>query len=312
MKTIAFIGVGKIGQTIAFNVLTGGYIEEAIIYDIIPELPEKFEHELRHAIASRRLKVDILSTNNLDDVADAGIVVIAAGKPRKAGMSRRDLFIDNAKIMIDLASKLPKKNRGAIYVMVTNPVDMMASVFMKYSGGEYTISTGDHVETMRMRAYIAKKLKIPVTEVNGFVGGEHGEDAVVLWSTVTVKGEKFDETKLGISKSEVEEYVKKIPGEIIRVMGGTTWGPGTIIEEIVRSIVLNENKVMSIAFPHKFEDEIIHISEPVVVGGNIGPSLEALLDEKDRWNLMASMKDFYNVYKENLKQLEEALQQQKA
>nr|MCG2909691.1 NAD(P)-binding domain-containing protein [Stygiolobus sp.] len=88
MKTIAFIGVGKIGQTIAFNVLTGGYIEEAIIYDIIPELPEKFEHELRHAIASRRLKVDILSTNNLDDVVDADIVVITAGKPRKAGMSR--------------------------------------------------------------------------------------------------------------------------------------------------------------------------------------------------------------------------------
>jgi len=305
MTKVAFIGSGKIGQTIAFNTIMGGYIDEAVIYDIIPELPEKFEHELRHALASRKLKVEVLGTNNIEDVNGADIVVITAGKPRKPGMSRRDLFVDNAKIMIDLADKLVKRNRGALYIMVANPVDMMASVFMKYSG-EYTINTGDQVETMRMRSYIAKKLKIHVTDVNGYVSGEHGEDAVVLWSTVTVKGKPFDES-MGVSKDEVEEYVKKIPGEIIRVMGGTTCGPGTIIEEIIRAVALNENKVMSIAFPHKYEDEIIHVSEPVVVGRTIGPSLEPLLDEKDRWHLMASIKDFYSVYKENLKQLEHSL-----
>ena len=307
MTKIAFIGIGKIGQTIAFNTIMDGYAEEVMFYDIIPELPEKFEHEIRHALASKRLHVDILATNNLDDIAGADIVVISAGKPRKAGMSRRDLFLDNAKIMIDLASKLPKKNPGALYIMVTNPVDMMASVFAKYSK-EFVISTGDQVETMRMRAYIAKKLKIPIYKVNGFVGGEHGEDAVVLWSTITVNGRPFSES-LGVTKAEVEDYVKKIAGEIIRVMGGTTWGPGTIISEIIRAYALNENKVMSIAIPRQFEDEIIHISVPTVVGNTIGPSLESLLDEKDRWNLMASMKDFYNVYKENLKTLETVIQQ---
>ena len=306
MTKIAFIGVGKIGQTIAFNTIMDGYADEVMFYDIIPELPEKFEHEVRHALASKRLAVEILSTNNLDDIAGADIVVITAGKPRKAGMSRRDLFVDNAKIMIDLANKLPKKNPGALYIMVSNPVDMMASVFAKYSK-EYVISTGDQVETMRLRAYISKKLKIPVYKVNGFVGGEHGEDAVVLWSTVTVNGKPFSES-LGMTKAEVEDYVKKIPGEIIRVMGGTTWGPGTIISEIIRAFALNENKVLSIAIPRQFEDEIIHVSVPTVVGSSIGPTLESLLDEKDRWNLMASMKDFYNVYKENLKSLEESIQ----
>ncbi|GAA5419743.1 L-lactate dehydrogenase [Sulfurisphaera tokodaii] len=308
MTKIAFIGVGKIGQTIAFNTIMDGYADEVMIYDIIPELPEKFEHELRHALASKRLKVELLSTNNLDDVAGADIVVITAGKPRKPGMSRRDLFVDNAKIMMDLANKLPKKNHGAVYIMVSNPVDMMASVFARYSR-EFVISTGDQVETMRLRAYIAKKLKIPVYRVNGFVGGEHGEDAVVLWSTVTVNGKPFSED-LGVTKAEVEDYVKKIPGEIIRVMGGTTWGPGTIIAELIRAVALNENKVMSIATPRQFEDEIIHVSVPTVVGSSIGPSLENLLDEKDRWNLMASMKDFYNVYKENLKHLETSIQAQ--
>ncbi|NON62968.1 lactate/malate dehydrogenase family protein [Acidianus sp. RZ1] len=296
MKTIAFIGLGKIGQTITYTSLIDGIFDQAILYDIIPELPEKFEHELRHAFATKGVNTELISSNRLDDVTGADIVVITAGKPRKAGMSRRDLFADNAKIMYDLAKKLPPKNPGAIYLMVTNPVDMMASIFSKFSK-EYVISAGDQVETMRMRSYLAKKYKIPVTEVNGFVGGEHGEDAVVLWSTVSIKGNPVEESV----HQEVENYVKQIPGEIIRVMGGTTWGPGTIIADIVRSIALNENRVMSIAIPREFEGEVIHVSIPVVVGRTIGPSIEQLLDEKDRWYLMAAMKDFHSTYRELIK-----------
>ena len=309
MTTIAFIGVGRIGQNIAFNTITQGFVDEAIFYDIVPEVPQKFEHEVRHALASRRIRTEVLGTNNIDDVAGADIVVISAGRPRKAGMSRRDLFVDNAKVMVDLASKLPKKNHGALYIMVTNPVDEMASVFAKYSK-EYVISTGDQVETMRMRSYIAQRLKVPVYKVNGFVAGEHGEDAVVLWSTVTVNGQPFSES-LGITKSEIETYVKNIAGDIIRVLGGTTWGPGTIISDIIRAYALNENKVMSIATPREYKGEIIHVSIPVVVGNPIGPTLENVIDEKDRASLMAAMEDYYNVYIKNLKSLEEALQQQK-
>ncbi|ARM74798.1 lactate/malate dehydrogenase family protein [Acidianus manzaensis] len=301
MTKIAFIGVGKIGQTIVYSSVIDGIFDEIMLYDIIPELPDKFEHELRHAFASRGVKTEIISTNNIDDISNSDIVVIAAGKPRKPGMSRRDLFKDNAKIMIDLASKLPSKNHGAIYVMVANPVDMNASVFAKYSK-EMVISTGDQVETMRMRSFIAKKLHVPVNEVDGFVGGEHGEDAVVLWSTVSVKGLPISE--YNINKEEVEKYVKEIPGEIIRVMGGTTWGPGTIIADIIKAITLNENRLMSIAMPRKFEDEIIHVSVPTIVGRKIGPSIESLIDEQDRWHLTSAMKDFYDVYKDMLKSLE--------
>ena len=309
MTTIAFIGVGRIGQNIAFNTIMQGFVDEAIFYDIVPEVPQKFEHEVRHALSSRRIRTEILSTNNIDDVTGADIVVISAGRPRKAGMSRRDLFVDNAKVQVDLASKLPKKNHGALYVMVANPVDEMASVFAKYSK-EYVISTGDQVETMRMRSYIAQRLKVPVYKVNGYVAGEHGEDAVVLWSTVTVNGQPFSES-LGITKSEIETYVKNIPGDIIRVLGGTTWGPGTIISDIIRAYALNENKVMAIATPREYKGEIIHVSVPVVVGNPIGPTLENVIDEKDRASLLAAMEDYYNVYIKNLKSLEEALQQQK-
>jgi malate dehydrogenase len=162
---------------------------------------------------------------------------------------------------------------------------------------------------MRLRSYIAKRLKVPVNRVTGYVGGEHGEDAVVLWSTVKVNGKPFEEVAKGLTKEEVENYVKSIPGEIIRVMGGTTWGPGTIIKDIVRSIVLNEGRVMSIATPRVYEGEIVHISVPIVVGADIGPSLEAALPEADRQRLNKAVEDFYRVYKENLDHLLQTIKQ---
>ena len=296
MIKASFIGIGKIGQTIAYSAMTRGIFDEVVLYDIIPELPKKFEHELRHALASLRIDTEVIGTNSIDDVTGSDIVVISAGRPRKHGMSRRDLFADNAKIIIN--KELPKRNPGALYVMVTNPVDMMASVFAKYSK-EYVISTGDQVESMRLRAYISKILHVPVSQVDGFVGGEHGEDAVVLWSTVAVNGKQVED----LPKEQIEKYVKSIPGDIIRVMGGTTWGPGTIIADIIKAIVLNENRVMSIAVPRQYEDEIIHISIPTVVGSKIGPTLEDHLSEDDRWHLIAAMKDYYSVYKDMLKSI---------
>lgn len=297
MTKIAFIGVGKIGQTIAYSTVFDDLAEEYVFYDIIPELPEKFEHEVRHALASRGLKASVMGTNSLADVNGMDLVVITAGKPRKPGMSRRDLFVDNAKIMEGFAREIPGRNPDALYLMVSNPVDMMASVFQSLSG-KFTISAGDQVETMRMRSFVAKKLGVPVNQVDGYVGGEHGEDAVVLWSTVKVKGRPTGD---GLNRGEVEDYVKKIPGEIIRVMGGTTWGPGTIIKDIIRSFVRNENRVMSIAMPREFEGDMIHVSVPTVVGSSIGPTLESTLSEEDRARLENSFKSFHRAFRENMK-----------
>jgi len=303
MTKVGIIGVGKLGQTIAYSIASRGLVDEMILYDIVPELAEKVEHEFRHALASLNVKTDIKGTDKIEDVEGMDIIVIVAGKPRKPGMSRRDLFTENAKIMIDLAKKLPPKNPTALYIMVTNPVDMMASVFQRFSG-KFTISTGNQVETMRMRAFISKKLNVPINEVDGFVAGEHGEEAFILWSTVRIKDKDFDTFAAGkLTKQEVEKYVKEIAADIIRVLGGTTWGPGTIIADIVKAVVNNENRVMSIAMPFKYEDEIIHLSIPTVVSHRIGPILQNLLDDNEIKIFQNAQRNIYKVYKENLNHL---------
>jgi malate dehydrogenase len=301
---ISFIGVGRIGQTIAYSSIMNGLADSVTLYDIVNELPQMFEEELRHAMASVHIKTEILSTTKLEDVANSDIVVITAGKPRKAGMSRRDLAIENAKVMRDLAIELSKRNKGAKYIIVTNPVDLMASIFYKFSREPFVISTGDQVETMRMRSFIAKKLKISVNDVEGFVGGEHGEDAVVLWSTVKINNIPFDEylkaKNIMLSHQEVEKYVKDIAAEIIRVMGGTTWGPGTIIKDVIKAVAINEDRIMSVAIPQKYEDEIIHVSIPTRIGKSIGPSFEESLTVEEKESIKKARVDMYNLLKSTL------------
>ncbi|MCL4399618.1 malate dehydrogenase [Candidatus Parvarchaeota archaeon] len=303
MSRIAFVGAGRIGQTIIYSTLMSGVASEATIFDIVPNLPQRFKDELMHALAASGINTKINATNSVEDIKDADVVLISAGKPRKADQSRTDVFKDNAKIMMDFAKTLPKNNQNALFIMVTNPVDQMASVFMKYSG-KFTISSGAQVENTRLRSFIADRLGVPVNSVDGLTGGEHGEGLSIFWDTVKVNGRPFDEVSKGVlSREDVTKYVKGIAAQIIGVMGGTSWGPATSMRDIIVSFCKDQKRVMSISMPLKYKDEVIHMSRPTVVGNPIGPTIEKSLSEEDQGLLNASAEKMYNEYKELLKTL---------
>ena len=303
MSKLAFVGAGRIGQTIIYSTLMSGVATEAAIFDIVPNLPQRFKDELMHALAASGINTKITATNSIEDINGADVVLISAGKPRQANQSRTDVFKDNAKIMMEFAKTLPKNNPDALFIMVTNPVDQMASVFMKYSG-RLTISSGAQVENTRLRSFIADRLNVPVTNVDGLTGGEHGEGLSIFWDTVKINGVPFDEaTKGKLSREEVTSYVKGVAAQIIGTIGGTSWGPATSMRDIIVSFCKDEKRVMSIATQLKYKDEVIHMSRPTIVGNPIGPTLEKSLSEKDQQLLNAAAEKMYNEYKELLKGL---------
>jgi len=127
---------------------------------------------------------------------------------------------------------------------------------------------------------------------------------VVLWSTVKINNIPFDEylkaKNIMLSHQEVEKYVKDIAAEIIRVMGGTTWGPGTIIKDVIKAVAINEDRIMSVAIPQKYEDEIIHVSIPTRIGKSIGPSFEESLTVEEKESIKKARVDMYNLLKSTL------------
>ena len=187
---IAQIGTGRVGRPTAYSIMCSGIADELTLCDVKSGLAAAFAEELKHVTASIGLDVEINSCEKAEDVSGADIILVSAGQPRPPGvkMTRRDLSVQNGKIVKQVSEATVSRNSGAKYVVITNPVDAMAMVCKKYTKGAFVISTGTNLESLRFRSNLARKLGVPVSQVTGWVGGEHGDAAVPLWSTTRIFG----------------------------------------------------------------------------------------------------------------------------
>lgn len=300
---IAVIGVGRVGQVTAFALAHEPYIDELTLVDVAPGLALAVAEEMRHVRAGMHVPIEVNALENADELSNADIVVVTAGKPAAPGMSRRDLVRVNAKLIRSIADAIVPRNPGARYIIVTNPVDAMATLFQKMSKASYVISSGCHLDTLRFRAELAKQLRVPVNKVEGYVAGEHGENDVFLWSTVKIGGESFDEyvkkRNLNVSKDKIATAVHEITESILEKLGGTMYGPATAFRDIVRAIALNTHSLLSVGTPYKTPEipEPVHVSIPLKLGMSIGPTIEHALTQEDRRKLGKAAKAVYSTYK---------------
>ena len=140
---IAVVGNGRIGRPTAYTLFGERLADKLSLFDIKPGQAWAFGEELRHVAASLRYDVKI-NTYEEEGVREADLVVVCPGKPRIPGiqMDRRELVGANAEIINHIAEVMPGNNPDARWVIVTNPVDAMATLFKKVSGADFVIGTG--------------------------------------------------------------------------------------------------------------------------------------------------------------------------
>jgi malate dehydrogenase len=306
---IAQIGTGRVGRPTAYTIMCAELADTITVCDTKPGLANAFAEELRHVTASLRLDVEVISCERDEDVAGADIILVSAGKPRTPGvqMSRRDLAVQNGQIVKQIAESTISNNPGAKYVVITNPVDAMAMVCKKYSKADFVISTGTNLETLRFRSGLAKALKIPVSMIEGWVGGEHGQNATILWSTVKITDlhlQKYLETTgKSLLKEEIADYVKSVSKTIIDNIGGTEFGPAASFRDIVRAIVRNTNEVLPVATPMNLGlPEPVFVSVPLKLGDSIGNSTYHGLSSSEKSELADAAEAIYQTYKTVMKE----------
>jgi len=204
---IAQIGTGRVGRPTAYTITCAGLADTITTCDIKPGLAQAFAEELEHVTASLKLDIEINACEKDEEITGADIILISAGEPRIPGvkMSRRDLAVQNAKIVRYIAEATTPNNPGAKYIVITNPVDAMAMVCKKYSKAKFVISTGTNLESLRFRSKLAKTLQVSTSRIQGWVGGEHGDAAIILWSTVKTNKIPIDE----YAKSKGKVYINK-------------------------------------------------------------------------------------------------------
>ena len=313
---IAQIGTGRVGRPTAYTILCAKLADKLTVCDTKPGLATAFAEELRHVTSSLRLDVEIVECERDKDVTDCDIILVSAGKPRIPGvmMTRRDLAIQNGEIVKQIVESIAPNNPIAKYIVITNPVDAMAMICKKYSKAEFVISTGTYLETLRFRSGLARALKVPVFAVEGWVGGEHGTDAIVLWSTVQINGLPLQKYLASagkfLMKEEIENYVKSVSKTIVDNIGGTEFGPAVAFRDIVNAIVKDTNEIFPVATPMTFDGlpEPVFVSVPLKLGSSISDSIYDSLSPEEKSGLTVAGAAIYQTYKTTVDSLEKQAQ----
>jgi len=254
MAKVTIIGAtGNVGMFAAHAISAIPQVTELLLYG--REGRESFlkgiTQDFIDSFAARGREIRISWTTNLDDIAGSEVVVVTAGSPRIPGQDRMDLALGNAKVIAPIATKIGAVAPDTKLLVVTNPVDVMTFVALKYSGlkPSQVFGLGTHLDSMRLKSLIARYFKVHVSEVHTRIIGEHGDSLVPLWSATTIGGIKISRLP-EFSHLPVQDIIDsvKTSGElIIKNKGSTVYGPGEAIASLVKTVLGDENRILTVS-----------------------------------------------------------------
>ena len=208
-KKIALIGGGQIGQNLAM-LAAQKELGDIVVLDVPPyeNICKGKALDLMEMAPHGNYDANIIGTSSFKDIAGADVVIVTAGKPRMAGMTREDLLATNIKIIADAAKGVKEYAPKAFCIIVTNPLDAMVYCFYKLTGfpKHQVVGMAGTLDTARWRAFIAMELGVSVVDVAGTVLGGHGPDMVPLPRLTTVGGVPLTEIA---TKEQIDKLVTR-------------------------------------------------------------------------------------------------------
>jgi len=256
-RKIAILGTGNVGATIAYTLVHQGVCSEIVLVDINKEKAEGEAIDLTQCAASVP-SVKVWS-GEYEDVAGSDVVIVTFGLGRKPGQTRLDLAKINVGILQSVMPNVAKIAPDAIYVIVSNPVDVLTYVTLKCTGlpANQVIGTGTLLDSNRLIQAVADYCKIDVHAVNAFVFGEHGDACMVPWSLCTIGGmpvEDYCKEVLGISGEELEKeldsiytHMVKSGAKVISAKGATFYAIASSTVQLVKAIFANTDTLFTLS-----------------------------------------------------------------
>jgi malate dehydrogenase len=287
-KKVAVIGAGNVGATLALFLVNSGLADVAL-FDIVEGLPQGKSLDILQNTAVLGIKSNIYGTNNLDDLAGSELIVITAGLARKPGMRRKDLLMANAEIVGGIVKKLAPQCPDAIYIVVTNPMDVMAYVTLAVSGSkrQKVIGMGGILDSSRFKTFIAIELGVSPKDIETLVLGGHGLYMVPLVRFTTVKGIPIDKI---LPHEKIELLIKRTReggAEIVSLLktGSAYYAPAQSTFEMIRAIILDEKRVLpcSVYLDGEYGAKDVFNGVPVILGNQgFEKIIELELTEKEK------------------------------
>ena len=287
---IAIIGVGSVGSAIATAVKNTGLVHEIVLFDTDGIRARAAAEDLGHASAFS-YDIKITAANNYRAIRGSEIVIISAGANQKPGETRMDLLHKNAAVISDIVPRVMANvdNKNVKLVIVTNPLDVMVMLAQKLSKlpASRVIGTGTMLDSARLRVILSRTLSVSPQSVNAYVLGEHGDSSVVAWTSATIGAISLNDfckqTATPITdatRATIAHRVKTAAYEIIRGRGATWDGIAGAVADLVRCIVNDEHRILTVSIVTGVGKNSVAVSLPRIVS-NMGAT-QTLVPQMDK------------------------------
>ena len=284
------VGTGNVGASLGYCLVNQRTaVSELVLVDINEQDAEGEAMDLRDTLAVSPSYMKI-HAGSYQDAGDCDIIVITAGVPQKPGESRMDLLKKNASIFKDMISQIMDTGFSGIFIVITNPMDVMTYLTQKYSGlpPEQVIGSGTILDSARLRFRISERLGVSPKSIHAFQVGEHGDSEFTLWSTANIGGQPLEKLIRADERKEIEDFARNEAYEIIKKKGATYYGIGACATKLINCILGDECRVMPVSTYDSLND--VYYGFPAVVGKNgIVRKIELKLTEKEGIKLQKSI-----------------------
>ncbi|PLS08194.1 L-lactate dehydrogenase [Bacillus halotolerans] len=307
VNKVALIGAGFVGSSYAFALINQGITDELVVIDLNKEKAMGDVMDLNHgkAFAPHPVKT---SFGTYEDCMDADIVCICAGANQKPGETRLELVEKNLKIFKGIVSEVMASGFDGIFLIATNPVDILTYATWKFSGlpKERVIGSGTTLDSARFRYMLSEYFGAAAHNVHAHIIGEHGDTELPVWSHANIGGvpvSELVEKNEAYKQEELDQIVDDVKNaayHIIEKKGATYYGVAMSLARITKAILHNENSILTVStyLDGQYGADDVYIGVPAVVNrGGVASITELNLNEKEKEQFNHSA----NVLKDILK-----------
>jgi len=292
VNRVVLVGTGFVGSSYAFAMLNQGVAEELVLVDLNKEKSEGDAMDLNHGMAFAPSQTKIWF-GSYADCKDADLVVLCAGANQKPGETRLDLVEKNTKIFKSIVDEIMASGFDGIFLVATNPVDILTYAVWKFSGlpKERVIGSGTILDTARFRFLLGDYFKVDTRNVHAYIIGEHGDTELPVWSHADIGGKpiaKMMKDQERYKHDDLEQIftnVRDAAYHIIQRKGATYYGIAMGLVRLTKAILHDENSILTVSahLTGEYGHDDIYIGVPAVVNrGGIREIVELALDEEEQ------------------------------
>jgi L-lactate dehydrogenase len=306
VNRVALIGTGFVGSSYAFALLNQGITEELVLIDLNKEKAEGDAMDLNHGLPFSPSRTKIWF-GSYKDCGEADLIVITAGANQKPGETRLDLVEKNTRIFKGIVDEIMASGFDGIFLVATNPVDILTYAVWKFSGlpKERVIGSGTILDTARFRFLLGDYFDVDTRNVHAYIIGEHGDTELPVWSHADIAGTSISEwskNKQGFNQTDLDQLflnVRDAAYHIIERKGATYYGIAMGLVRLTKAILRNENSVLTVSayLDGEYGQNDIFIGVPAVVNRDgVRQVVELKLNDEEQAKFVNSV----NVLKKTM------------